>query len=91
MLKLAGVLVDRRHMERDARNPLANTTLVTAVIAGRPTCVQCIGRRCSMSTAAVETVLTVIQSAVAVHRRDFSRCRLCRRVAVVYSVDRPSG
>jgi hypothetical protein len=76
---------------RDARNPLANTTLVTALITERPLCVECIGKQCSLSTEDAETVLTVLRSVVAIQRHAFSRCRLCRRARVTFSVVRPSA
>jgi hypothetical protein len=76
-------------VELRPRDSLANATLVTALIAERPTCLECIAKRCSLSLAAAETVLTVIQRVLEVHRHEASRCQSCGKFGVVF-VDRPS-
>ena len=77
-------------MRPRSRDRIANTTLVTALIADRPTCLDCIAKRCSLSITAAETVLTVIQRALDVHRQDASACQSCGKLSVVFFVERPT-
>jgi hypothetical protein len=90
MLKFTGVLVDNHGVE-SRRDRTTNATLVTALIAERPTCLACIAKACSLSITAAETVLSVIQRALDVHRQDPSRCQTCGKVGALFSVDRPSS
>ena len=66
----------------------ANTALVTALLSEGPTCVRCIARECSLSLAATETVLTVVQRALEVQRQENGQCRECGHFAVVFSLHR---
>jgi hypothetical protein len=91
MLKLAALRVDSQCMAGEPRNPVPKTALVADVIAEGPTCLECIAKRCVLSPAAAETVLTVIQRSLAISRLDASRCQVCGRIAVVFSVTRPSA
>ena len=66
----------------------ANTEVVTALLSQGPTCVRCIARECGLSLAAAETVLTVIQRAFEVLRRETAECRECGHFVVVFSLRR---
>jgi hypothetical protein len=91
MLNLSVGRVDSLRMDTRPRDRLTNTTLVTALIAERPTCLPCIAKQCSLSVVAAEIVLTVIQRALEVHRHDAARCQTCGKSGVVFSVERPAG
>jgi hypothetical protein len=85
------VLVDNRGVEPRRTGRTTNAILVTAMIAERPTCLECMAKACFLPTTdAAELVLAVIQQAVDVYRHD-SYCRTCAKLGVVFSVNRPSA
>ena len=86
----AGSLALARRVARRSPNVerQANTEVVTALLSQGPTCVRCIARECSLSLAAAETVLTVIQRAFEVQRRETAECRKCGHFVVVFSLRR---
>jgi hypothetical protein len=69
---------------------LRDSTLITALIFERPTCVQCIGRKTRLSDGAAHTALDVIRRAVGVQCADSAKCQTCGKTARVFSVIRPA-
>ena len=63
--------------------------LITALILERPMCLSCLSQRTKLSAEAAQTALTVIGSAVQIHRRDRSPCLACGMVGEVFHVERP--
>ena len=62
--------------------------VVTGLILGRPTCVDCIASKSSMPTDEAEAVLRRIASVVQSHREP-TRCRVCGETKAVFSVADP--
>ena len=68
-----------------------HSNLITALILERPMCVRCLSQRSKLSVDATKTVLTVIGTALNIHREDTSRCRVCGSLGEVFYVERPSN
>src|SRR5712691_3958028 len=56
--------------------PDTPAAVITALIAERPLCLDCIAKEVALSLTATETALNVIQRALAVHRGE-APCRAC--------------
>ena len=63
-------------------------TLISESIMKHALCVECIAAKSSMSVAATETTLAVIQRALDVHRAEARRCHSCDRTTVVFRLGR---
>jgi hypothetical protein len=65
------------------------SNLITALILERPMCLSCLSQRTRLSAEATQTALTVIGSAVHIHRQHRSQCLACGTVGEVFHVERP--
>jgi hypothetical protein len=68
---------------------LDRAALVTALIVDRPTCVDCMAKKSSLSASALGATLRTVQTALVLHSA-VDRCRECGTVTAVFSIDRPS-
>jgi len=65
------------------------TAIITALIIGRPMCLDCITRRAAVGVAAAEVTLARINNVLALQREQSERCRACGTIGVVFSVIQP--
>jgi hypothetical protein len=64
------------------------TALIAALIVERPLCMDCLVSRADVSEREVETALSAIARAMAVHRR-IDRCRACGSEKLIVVVGQP--
>ena len=62
--------------------------LISTSIMEHALCTECIAAKSSMSVAATETTLAVIQRTLDVHRAEARRCHSCDRTTVVFCMER---
>lgn len=65
-----------------------HAAIVTALILDRPTCIQCIAVKSSLSIRDLDQIIGIIERVLVLHR-ETDRCRVCGATETVFFVDRP--
>ena len=62
--------------------------MISTLITDRPMCLPCIGAKTSLRAEAVETAVSVLERALAVHRYDGRVCQGCGTITTVVVLER---